>query len=573
MLSGGGRSEVVASQSVVIGDETDAERVLSAKDGCLFSDSGRIEKRRRYSALPETLAIRVSYRDFGCGRAKRGGDGTLSRFAGQSYPSGSPPLAEKLTVGNTRTGTLSLPFWIVVGYVAVLLALGAWAARLARRGREGFFLAGRELTAPLVAVTVTGLAIGGASTVGVAQKAFSGQGLAAGWYGVAWSVSALVVGLIVARRYRRLLVVTVPEMFQTYYGPSGRLACVVVQVAVQIVITSLQYVAGGAILHALLPEVFTSLHQGMVFSAVVFIALTVVGGLWSASLTNVLNVALIYAGIVLASLLSVRAAGGWQAMVDLLPAGEPYLHPVAGLGWRQIVEFVLVMVTCNIAFQATVQIAFAARSESTARRGFVAAAVLILPVSFLAAMVGVAAKAQFPDLGDSAAALPQLVGSLHPAVAGVTLAALWAADVSTACGLLLSSSTIVVRDIYLRYVRPQSRPEHALLVNRLVVLVIGLVTLALAWQINDILKALMQGLSLTTGPTVVVLFTFFAPRLCRRSSAWCTILAGIVTMVLWFAMPQTRLLSHVIFQEWVVCLAVFLLVPLVDRRRVTVATA
>ena len=53
-----------------------------------------------------------------------------------------------------------LPTVIVVGYVAVLLGIGFWAARLVRQGKEGFFLAGRQLSVPLVAVTLTGLAIG-----------------------------------------------------------------------------------------------------------------------------------------------------------------------------------------------------------------------------------------------------------------------------------------------------------------------------------------------------------------------------------------------------------------------------
>ncbi len=37
-----------------------------------------------------------------------------------------------------------LPAMIVVSYVAVLLAIGFWAARLAKQGKEGFFLAGRR---------------------------------------------------------------------------------------------------------------------------------------------------------------------------------------------------------------------------------------------------------------------------------------------------------------------------------------------------------------------------------------------------------------------------------------------
>jgi len=335
------------------------------------------------------------------------------------------------------------------------------------------------------------------------------------------------------------------------------------------VITSLQYVAGGAILHQLLPDVFTTPTAGMLFSAAVFIGMTVAGGLWSASLSNVINVILIYVGIALAAVLSVSAVGGMQSMAAQLPQGKGYLHPIAGFGWTNVCTFVLTMVTCNVAFQATVQIAFAARDEKSARNGFLLAAVLILPVSFLAALIGVAAKAQFPGISDGTVALPKMVGSLDPLVAGVTLAALWAADVSTACGLLLSSSTVVVRDIYARHLRPQTSEKRQLLINRIAVLVIGVVTLGLALQITEILSALLQGLSLTTGLTVVVLFTFYAPALCRVSSAVWTIAAGIVVMALWYVFPQIRVVPHVVYLEWIVCLSVFLVVPCFDARRIT----
>jgi SSS family solute:Na+ symporter len=464
---------------------------------------------------------------------------------------------------------LTIPTVIVVVYVVVLLAIGFVAARLARRGGESFFLAGRQLPALLVAVTVTGLAVGGASTIGVAQNAFEGQGLAAGWYGVAWSISALVVGLVVSGRYRRLGVVTVPQLFESRYDRKGLTACVVVQVLVQIVITSLQYVAGGAILNQLLPEVFPTVAAGMVFSAIVFVALTMAGGLWSASLSNILNVTLICLGVALAAALSLRATGGWERLAGSLPSDKDYFHPVAGFGWSNIVIFTLVLVTCNVSFQATVQIAFAARDANAARRGFVLAALLMLPIGFLAALIGVAARANYPDLTEAATALPRMVSSrhLHPLAAGVTLAALWAADVSTACGLLLSSATIIVRDILpRRLVRVQD--QASLLVNRLVVLMIGAVTLVLALQIEGILNALMKGLSLMTGPTVVVLFTFFAPRLCRVSSAFWTISAGVLVAAVWLAMPAWQERLHVIYVAWVVCLTVFLIVSIFDTRSI-----
>ena len=145
-------------------------------------------------------------------------------------------------------------------------------------------------------VTLTGLAIGGASTIGVAEGAFSGQGLGAGWYAISWAISAFIIAFVSSVQFRKLNLVTVPELFRRYFDQSGYVACIIVQVLMQLTITSLQYVAGGAILSQLLPAVFPNMQSGMIFSAIIFISLTFIGGLWSASLTNVLNVALIYGG-------------------------------------------------------------------------------------------------------------------------------------------------------------------------------------------------------------------------------------------------------------------------------------
>ena len=66
----------------------------------------------------------------------------------------------------------------------------------------------------------------------------------------------------------------------------------------------------------------------------------------------------------------------------------------------------------------------------------------MLPVGVLAALLGICAKSMYPD-AQAALALPQVIVGLQPVLAGVTLAALWAADVSTACNLLLSAGTLV----------------------------------------------------------------------------------------------------------------------------------
>ncbi len=455
---------------------------------------------------------------------------------------------------------------IVATYVLLLLAIGISASRLARRGKEGFLLASRNLPSPLIAVTLTGLAIGGASTVGVAENAFSGQGLGAGWYTVAWAISALMIAFITSARFRRLNLTTVPELFHRCFDKPGYIACVAIQVLIQLTITSLQYVAGGAILSQLLPATFPDLKSGMIFSAAVFISLTFFGGLWGASLGNVLNVTLIYAGIILAALISVNTLGGYDSLAAGLPPSPHYFSIIEGIGLKQIITWLVVMCTAHFSFQAPLQLAFAARNEKAARTGFALGALLMAPIGFVAAVLGIAAKAANPGLDDPRLALPTMLIRLDPWIAGVTLAALWAADVSTAAGLLLSSSTIVSKDIVSSILG--KTVNEKLRLNRMVVLLIGILTLFLAMRVAGLLNALMTGLSLATGVTLILVFLLLAPGYCRIGSAVWVLTANAIVVLGWILLPATRITPHVIFNCWIASATVFFAVAAIDRRRI-----
>lgn len=456
---------------------------------------------------------------------------------------------------------MNIPLIIVVCYIAGLFAISFYAKRKASSGVENFMLAGRQLTTPLIAVTVTGLAIGGASTVGVAEQAYK-VGLAAGWYNVAWGAGAIAMGLVFASKYRRLNVSTIPELFEKYYDTRSRVLCSISQMIIILVITSLQYIAGGAILSSLLPNIFT-LKTGMITSAVVFIGITFIGGMWSAGLSNILNVALIYIGIILASIFSVSSQGGLGNITAKLPAEVPYFHAINGLGFVVILSWFFVMITQTLSLQAVVQIACGAKDERHARNGFIIGGLMMLPLGFLAALMGIAARAAYPGISPTMA-LPKIITSLNPLVAGVTLAALWAADVSTACNLLLGASNLFLQDIYKRFINRDVEERKFMLMSKITVVVLGIMTFILSMTVVSILKTLTLALSLTTAFTITMLFTVFAPGICRKGSAFYTILTGILVLILWQLVPAIRIFPHVIYMEWIACMAVFLAIPLFD---------
>lgn len=460
---------------------------------------------------------------------------------------------------------MSVQLVIVCLYIALLFGISFWVKRRADKGSTEYLFAGRKLSAGLIAVNITGLAVGAASTVGVAENAFK-VGMAAGWYNAAWSAGAIVMGLAAAGKLRAMQVSTIPEFFEKYYDTKGRVISAVGLVIIMCVITALQYLAGGAILASLLPDIF-SFQGGMMMSAVVFIGITLIGGLWSSGLSNMVSVILIYLGVLYSCWTAVDHVGGMASITTKLPDAATMLNPLGGIPLAVIIGWFIVMITQAITAQGPVQIACGAKDARTARKGFVLGGLLIFPIGFLCALLGIVAKVQFPEI-TATMALPQVVMSLNPVAAGITLAALWAADVSTACTILLGAGTLFSQDIYKRFINPSISDSRFVKINRLTIFAVGLITLWFAFNAAGILKTMIAGLSMTTALTCVFLFTVFAPGLCRRSSAFWTTLVGLAGIVVWEFVPALHVLSHVIYFEWLLCIAVFLLVSVLDKNKI-----
>ncbi len=464
-----------------------------------------------------------------------------------------------------------IPLSIVLFYIVLLYVITWVTRRLSRGGMIAYLLAGRNLPYWVVAPLLAGLAVGGASTVGVAQNAYT-NGLSAGWYNAAWAVGAILVGLIAASRYRQMEVSTLPELFERHYSVPGRVIGVVGQLVLQIVITSLQYIAGGAILSSLLPNVFT-FETGIIVTAVVFVGITLIGGFWAAGLTNIINVILIYIGVLLGAVIAVGKIGGFGEIAAQLPSGHPGFS-LGGIGGLVILGWFLVMGTMAFSVQSVAQISFAAKDSSSARKGFILGGLIIFPVGFISAVIGIAATILHPGLTSTAEALPRTVLSLSPVVAGLVLAGLWAADVSTASALLVGSATLVVGDLIKRFFTPGLKEKGERIVSRISVLVLSIFIFILAISVSEILNTLLIGLCLTTAYTLVVLMTLFWPKVCRRGHATWTLLTSMSVLALWLIFPQIPVffreihLPHPIYVCWIVSLLTFLLVAIIDKRRI-----
>ena len=191
----------------------------------------------------------------------------------------------------------------------------------------------------------------------------------------------------------------------------------------------------------------------------------------------------------------------------------------------------------------------------------------------LALVIGVAAAILHPGI-IATEALPRTVLSLSPFVAGIILAGLWAADVSTASALLIGSATLVVGDLIKRFWAPNLDEKQERVISRISVLVLSVFTYIMAVSVSGILKTLLIGLTLTTAYTLITLMTIFWPQVCRRSHATWTLLMAMAALVFWFFIPQLPSffkdlgMPHPIFFCWIVSLLTFAIVAVVDKRKI-----
>lgn len=459
---------------------------------------------------------------------------------------------------------MNIQLGIVILYVCILVAISIYVRRRTMNSM-GFLFAGRGLTTPMVAANITATAVGAASTIGVAENAFT-YGISAGLYNVAWAAGAVAMAFVAAGKYRQMECTTIPEFFERFYDKKGRAIAVLGMITVQLVITSLQYIAGGAILSSLLPQFFT-FEQGMIVSAVVFIGTTLIGGLWFSGISNILSVTLIYFGVLVSTYSIIQQQGSWNQFVLSLPEGVAWFDPIAPLGLATVIGWFVVMITQTLTAQGPVQIACAAGDAKTAKHGFLWGALLMLPIGFLCAIMGMAARVSHPDL-NATLALPNMIMGLDPIVSGITLAALWAADIGTCSHILLAAGTLFSQDIYKRFFDPQISDHKYTIINRWAILILGGGTLWMAFNASGIVKTMLIGLSLTTAFTVVFLGTIFIPRLCRKNTAFYTTLMGIITLFAWEFIPATHIVAHPIYMEWIVCVITFYIVSVFDKKAI-----
>jgi len=425
-----------------------------------------------------------------------------------------------------------VPLILLILYTIITIGIANIVLRK-RLGSDHFLVAGRSLPLALVVAVVLGDWVGGNATVGVSQRGYT-EGILGSSYSIALGIAMFVFASTMSARYRRMKAVTIPEVVGRLFDRKTRLMAAIVIGGAYFIAGITQIIAGGALLAPLLG---VDKWIADLAAMLIFMAIITAGGLRSIALVNIIQMGVIFVGIVVSLVFSLDMIGGsvvgglHTLRVDLPPSfwNLTARHPLTLAG-----EVVATVLTC-FAGQAAITGIFAARDTRAAVRGAWIAGALLMPIGVAFALLGMCARIHFGNelpYGLSAASAMML--ALNPYVAGIAMCGLFAAIVSTGPLCFLAPTQIIVRDIYSVYINPDASDRARLLLSRILAVVLLVCGGIISIKLTEVLKITYLGFAFRVGIAVVLLsVTFLGARRISEDGAFYGLIAGVLAFAGW----------------------------------------
>ncbi len=435
---------------------------------------------------------------------------------------------------------------VFAAYLALMLWIG-WLGYRRTRDMADYILGGRGLGRWVAALSAGASDMSGwlllglpgyAYAAGLASLWLSGGLLLGTWANWRWVAAPL-------RVYTEAVgdALTLPEYFARRFGAAGRwlrpLAALFI-LLFYLFYTGSGLVAGGR----LFEEVFGLDYAAAVLAgASVVLAYTLFGGFLAVSWTDLVQGLLMAAALLVVPVAVVVAEGGPGAAIEGIRAVDPaLLDPLRRDGGRAMGPLaVLSLAGWGLGYfgQPHILARFMAlrhpAAAAPARRIAVSWTALGLAGATLAGLAGVV-YLQPPLTGaDTEKVFMQLVAALfHPLIAGILLAAILAAIMSTADSQLLVASSALAEDFYRDLLRPDAGARELVAVGRGAVALVGGGALWLALEpdskVLDLVGHAWAGFGAAFGAPL--LLSLFWGRM-TAAGAFAGIVAGGVTVILW----------------------------------------
>lgn len=395
---------------------------------------------------------------------------------------------------------------IISLYFLILVLIGVRSVKNIKTESD-YLVAGRRLGFGLYIPAMAAVVLGGASTLGGASLGYK-HGISGVWLVFMIGLGIIALGVFFANGLSKLEVMSVSELLGKRFGSSARSFSAIIMAVYDLMVAVTATIAMGVIMSTLFgwnPKL------AILVGGAIVVFYTMIGGMWAVTLTDVIQFWIMTIGLILILLpLGLMRVGGFAGLREHLDAS---FFSVTSIGGKTIFAFFLLYVPGMMIGQDIWQRALTAKNVMVLRYGTIAAGIYCIIYALMGAIVGMVARALFPQLLDPQQALPQLAIAILPnGLTGLVFAAVAAAVMSTASGTLMASSTIIVNDLLMPFFGKGKQLDEAttILWTRVATLVFGGAAVALSIAVQDIVVALDVAYALLTGslllPVIAALF-------------------------------------------------------------------
>ena len=469
-------------------------------------------------------------------------------------------------------------------YFVVVLAIGLFFFIASKNeGEKDYFLGGRKMGPWVTAMSAQASDMSAWLLMGLPGSILA-FGLGQAWIGIGLAIGTALNWILIAKRLRKFSkasgdAITFPQYLSNRFmatSPALKIICAVVFLISFTIYVASSFVAGTTVFTTLFPKLGESLAM-IIFTAIILVY-TFLGGYkavcWTDFFQGILMlIALLAVPIVIVCTMSPSTSvlsevytygdNTYSFTSNLFNAS--WQEIVSGLAWglgyfgmpHILVRFMGIEKPSMVKKSATVAIVWVIIS--------LAAAILI---AYFGRMV---IGEQLLTTGKQQLVFIELARMLFPGfIAGILLAAIIAASMSTADSQLLVASSSFTSDIYKPVFRKNASDNEILWVGRLVVIVVSVVAYFIASSKGSGAQAIMDmvenawGLfGAAFGP--VVILSLFWKRFTYKG-ALAGIIAGAIVDIVWFLYLSASTGVYEILPGFIVSFIFSVIVSLIDKK-------
>ena len=421
---------------------------------------------------------------------------------------------------------------VLLLYTALLFGI-AWISSRRVHNYSDYLVAGRRLGTPLASLSLLATWFGAGTLLASAEEVRSVGLSAAALEPIGPGICLLLVGLFYAAPLRRQGLLTLGDFFSGRFGRSAEIVSAAIMVPSFFGWIAAQF----SVLAALLGELFQiPLAAGLLLVAAVAVGYTLIGGMWSVTLTDavqgvIVGFALLAFGV--SALAELGGGSAWGGLARLGRETPPDLLTVvpremtALLAWSGLL---IAGALGNIPGQDVLQRVFSSRSEQVARRACLIAGGLYLGLGAIPVVLGLASRLLLPGYeGDMLAALGRILFSPLAALGLILLVV--SALLSTVDSALISAASVLAQNL-LRHPLPR---VGLLRLSRLSVLMVGAASLFYAFRGLSAYSLLEDAYELTLVGLFVPLTAGLFSKRGGRFAALTSMAGGTVLWILHLA--------------------------------------